>query len=478
MSRRGDPGCHVDDLADVALVGHERSARVEPDPDLDRSAGKSRRSARPRRRARRQRSGRQRGTRRPGCRPRSRRAPDTLPGRSDGARRGPGVGVGAELVEQPRRALDVADEEGDRAGRQIRSHRPSMAARAASVKVTRRDGGSRPSLGGRGAYRSGHARTAASVPGHRRDRRRDPARQPQQVRVRRAGRGLPAGPGPELGRLLQLRLRVHRGDPGRRRRPHRRAAGHRRADVHRLSTSGARPVGVLEMRDEKGADYKILCVALGDPNQAHIDRVEQMRPHRLVEIEHFFETYKLLEDKTVEVLGWRDRDRAHEILTADRATWERETGGADGGLMVRRGRSVSPGSPAGGSSWRPRSSPTSARRSGRSSAAVRAAADPGEREVRWVRLDGLHVTLGSSDRRSTIGSRTRSSAVAAAAASPVRSRWASPAPARSPTPTGRARSGWASGRASGELDGPDRGARPRSWRAAAGPRTAARSGRT
>jgi inorganic pyrophosphatase len=86
----------------------------------------------------------------------------------------------------------------------------------------------------------------------------------------------------------------------------------------------ARPVGVLEMRDEKGADYKILCVALADPNQAHIERLEQMRPHRLVEIEHFFETYKMLEDKTVEVLGWRPLDRALEILGADRAAWELE----------------------------------------------------------------------------------------------------------------------------------------------------------
>ena len=89
-----------------------------------------------------------------------------------------------------------------------------------------------------------------------------------------------------------------------------------------------RPIGVLEMRDEKGADYKILCVAVGDPNQAHIERLEQVRPHRLVEIEHFFQTYKLLEDKRVDVVGWRDAERALEILTADRASWERErTGG-------------------------------------------------------------------------------------------------------------------------------------------------------
>ena len=51
-----------------------------------------------------------------------------------------------------------------------------------------------------------------------------------------------------------------------------------------------------------------------------------MRPHRLVEIEHFFQTYKALEDKTVDVVGWRDRDRALDVLRTDRAAWERETG--------------------------------------------------------------------------------------------------------------------------------------------------------
>jgi len=96
----------------------------------------------------------------------------------------------------------------------------------------------------------------------------------------------------------------------------------------------ARPVGVLEMHDEKGVDYKILCVARDDAHQMHIDRLEQMRPHRLVEIEHFFETYKLLEDKTVEVLGWRDRDRALEILVHDRAVWEAERAAADDRAQV------------------------------------------------------------------------------------------------------------------------------------------------
>ena len=86
----------------------------------------------------------------------------------------------------------------------------------------------------------------------------------------------------------------------------------------------ARPIGVLEMSDEKGGDYKILCVAEADAHQQHVERLDQVRPHRLVEIEHFFETYKLLEDKTVSVLGWRELDRALEILRHDRDVWERE----------------------------------------------------------------------------------------------------------------------------------------------------------
>jgi len=88
-----------------------------------------------------------------------------------------------------------------------------------------------------------------------------------------------------------------------------------------------RPIGGLEMRDEKGFDFKTLCVAVGDPHQEHVERLDQVRPHRLVEIEHFFQTYKLLEDKTVKVLGWRDRDRALEVLRADHASWRKESAG-------------------------------------------------------------------------------------------------------------------------------------------------------
>jgi inorganic pyrophosphatase len=78
------------------------------------------------------------------------------------------------------------------------------------------------------------------------------------------------------------------------------------------------------MRDDKGFDFKVLCVAVGDPHQQHVERLDQVRPHRLVEIEHFFETYKLLEAKETEVLGWKDVDRARAVLESDRRTFQEE----------------------------------------------------------------------------------------------------------------------------------------------------------
>ena len=90
----------------------------------------------------------------------------------------------------------------------------------------------------------------------------------------------------------------------------------------------ARPIGGLEMRDDKGEDFKVLCVAVADPHQAHVEDLEHVRPHRLVEIEHFFNTYKLLEDKETDVVGWRDATRARLVLVDDRATWQAEQAAA------------------------------------------------------------------------------------------------------------------------------------------------------
>jgi inorganic pyrophosphatase len=74
------------------------------------------------------------------------------------------------------------------------------------------------------------------------------------------------------------------------------------------------PIGVLEMRDEKGPDEKILCVAKNDPRFGYRRSIDEISPHTLKEIMHFFEVYKDLEDKSVDVVGWHGRELALDLI--------------------------------------------------------------------------------------------------------------------------------------------------------------------
>ncbi|MBD2578094.1 inorganic diphosphatase [Oscillatoria sp. FACHB-1406] len=67
----------------------------------------------------------------------------------------------------------------------------------------------------------------------------------------------------------------------------------------------ARPIGMLEMIDGGDRDEKLLCVPAKDPRYAQIHSLENISPHRLEEIAEFFRTYKNLERKETEILGWK-----------------------------------------------------------------------------------------------------------------------------------------------------------------------------
>jgi inorganic pyrophosphatase len=75
-----------------------------------------------------------------------------------------------------------------------------------------------------------------------------------------------------------------------------------------------RPIGVFEMRDDKGMDEKILCVPVADPLRVDYHSLKNVRPHYLREVEHFFTIYKELEGKKTEILGLSDVERAHEVI--------------------------------------------------------------------------------------------------------------------------------------------------------------------
>lgn len=76
----------------------------------------------------------------------------------------------------------------------------------------------------------------------------------------------------------------------------------------------AKAIGVLEMRDEKGPDEKILCVATKDPRFSFRKSLNDLQDHTRKEIMHFFEVYKTLEEKSVDVVGWQDASLAIELI--------------------------------------------------------------------------------------------------------------------------------------------------------------------
>lgn len=96
----------------------------------------------------------------------------------------------------------------------------------------------------------------------------------------------------------------------------------------------AKAIGVLEMQDEKGPDEKILCVATKDPRYSNRKSINDLNEHTLKEIIHFFEVYKQLEEKSVEVVGWNDVALAIQLIEKYRTDQK----GNASGEHISRGR--------------------------------------------------------------------------------------------------------------------------------------------
>jgi inorganic pyrophosphatase len=75
-----------------------------------------------------------------------------------------------------------------------------------------------------------------------------------------------------------------------------------------------KPIGVFHMADEKGPDEKIICVPVSDPIWNRHNDLNEVNQHLVKEIEHFFQVYKDLENKKVDVGGWGDASEAREII--------------------------------------------------------------------------------------------------------------------------------------------------------------------
>ncbi|WP_224483916.1 inorganic diphosphatase [Robertkochia aurantiaca] len=75
-----------------------------------------------------------------------------------------------------------------------------------------------------------------------------------------------------------------------------------------------KPIGVFHMEDEKGPDEKVICVPVSDPIWNKVNDLNELNPHLIMEIEHFFQVYKDLEKKKVAIGGWGDLKEAKDII--------------------------------------------------------------------------------------------------------------------------------------------------------------------
>ncbi|AOU98808.1 inorganic pyrophosphatase [Acidihalobacter yilgarnensis] len=92
--------------------------------------------------------------------------------------------------------------------------------------------------------------------------------------------------------------------------------------LYASSVIRCRPVGMLQMTDEKGPDAKIIAVPVNKlyPGYAHIQSPADLPEFLLGQIQHFFEQYKALEvGKWVKVDGIQGLEAARAEILASAA---------------------------------------------------------------------------------------------------------------------------------------------------------------
>jgi inorganic pyrophosphatase len=79
-----------------------------------------------------------------------------------------------------------------------------------------------------------------------------------------------------------------------------------------------KPIALFKMRDDHGVDDKVLAVPLSDPAWNTLETLEDLPEQLKAEISHFFEVYKDLENKRVDVEGWFSREDAIAVIAEAR----------------------------------------------------------------------------------------------------------------------------------------------------------------
>lgn len=95
-------------------------------------------------------------------------------------------------------------------------------------------------------------------------------------------------------------------------------------DLYPLCIVEARVLGVMKMIDGGELDDKIIAVAADDPMYKDVKELSDLPKIQLAAIKHFFEDYKILENKIVEVKEFEDRDVAIQVVEESIELYKKE----------------------------------------------------------------------------------------------------------------------------------------------------------
>lgn len=86
----------------------------------------------------------------------------------------------------------------------------------------------------------------------------------------------------------------------------------------------ARPVALMNMIDSGEGDDKIIAVPTDDPRFNTVKDLKDINPHTLKEIEHFYSTYKKLQNKEVRVEGFKGKEDAEKVFEEGLKLYQKE----------------------------------------------------------------------------------------------------------------------------------------------------------
>src|ERR1700734_932461 len=81
-----------------------------------------------------------------------------------------------------------------------------------------------------------------------------------------------------------------------------------------LTVMHARAIGLMRMMDQGGEDHKVIAVATGDPEYSAYHEASKLPQHQMAMVRRFFQDYKQLEGKEVEVDEILPAEKAYPII--------------------------------------------------------------------------------------------------------------------------------------------------------------------